>query len=117
MNKLFIFSLFLVLLLGSGFTTKEMIPTSLKINIRNDLGNIESGVVVTLYGNETDFQQEKNPIQSGETDDKGMVTFKGLEAKIYYVAAVKGDKNNYGAGVQTGKLEAKKVNKVTIIIE
>jgi hypothetical protein len=46
-----------------------------------------------------------------------MVTFKGLEAKIYYVAAVKGDKNNYGAGVQTGKLEAKKVNKVTIIIE
>ncbi len=117
MKKLVIFSFFFVFLLGSGFTSNEMIPTSLKINIRNDLGNIESDVVVTLYGSETDFQQEKNPVQSGKTNDKGMVTFKGLDAKIYYVSAVKGDKNNYGAGVQTGKLEAKRVNKVTIIIE
>jgi uncharacterized GH25 family protein len=117
MNKRIFYSLFFVFLLGSGFTIEEMIPTSLKINIRNDLGNIESNVAVTLYDNETDFQQEQNPVQSGKTNDKGMVTFKGLEAKVYYVAAVKGDKNNYGAGVQTGKLEAKKVNKVTIIIE
>ena len=117
MKKYHFFILFFFILIASGFTAKEVIPTSLKINIRNDLGNIESNVIVTLYGNETDFQQEKNPVQTGTTNDKGMVTFKGLEAKVYYVAAVKGDKNNYGAGVQTSRLEAKKVNKVTIIIE
>ena len=51
------------------------------------------------------------------TDNKGRVTFKDLEEKVYFINAVKGDMNNYGMGVQTGKLEKGKVNKVTIVIE
>jgi hypothetical protein len=45
------------------------------------------------------------------------VKIKELEARVYYVNAEKGDKNNIGAGVMTDKLDEGKVNKVTIIIE
>ncbi len=117
MKKQLFFSLFIFLLIGMGFTSSDAIPTSLKITIRNDLGNLESGVSVTLYANKEDFQKEENPVQQGTTNDKGVVSFKQLQAKVYFVAAVKGDMNNYGAGVQTNKLEEKRVNKVTIIIE
>ena len=117
MKNVHFLTLFFILLIGSGFDLKEAIPTSLKITIRNDLGNLESGVTVTLYANQQDFEKEQNPVQTGTTNDKGLVTFKDLQAKVYFVAAVKGDMNNYGAGVQTNQLEAKKINKVTIIIE
>jgi hypothetical protein len=117
MKKSLFFILSVFLLTGTSFTASEVIPTSLKINIRNSLGNTESGVSVTLYANQEDFKKEENPVQQGLTDEKGMVTFKGLEAKIYFVAAEKGDMSNFGMGVQTNTLEAKKVNKVTIIIE
>ena len=43
--------------------------------------------------------------------------FKDLKAISYFVLAKKGDKNNFGGGEQTGKLEAKRINKVTIVIE
>jgi len=117
MKKHLFFILFLFLLIGWGFTLKEVIPTNLKITIRNDLGNLESDVTVTLYASQEDFQKEQNALLQGMTDTKGVVTFKDLQAKVYFVSAVKGDMNNYGAGVQTNQLEAKKVNKVTIIIE
>ncbi len=118
MKKTIIFTLFIFSLIGTGFTIDNTtIATSLKITIRNDLGNIESGVTVTLYGSKEDFQKEENFIQQGQTNEKGVVSFKGLQAKAYFVTAVKGDMDNFGAGVQTGTLEAKKTNKVTIIIE
>ncbi len=117
MKKTVFFTLFVFSLMGTGFTVDKIIPTSLKITIRNNLGNIESGVTVTLYANKEDFKKEQNSIQKGETNEKGVVTFKKLQAKAYFVSAIKGDMNNYGAGVQTNSLDAKKVNKVTIIIE
>ena len=101
----------------SSLNADDLIGTSLKITIRNDLGNLESGVSVSLYANKTDFQKEENPVQQGTTNEKGLVTFKNLQAKAYYVIAMKGEMNNYGGGVQTNRLDANKVNKVTIIIE
>jgi len=116
--KQFIFLALLIFSLSAtGLPLPETIATSLKINIRNELGNLESGVTVTLYANQEDFKKEVNPVQSGVTNEKGMVTFKKLQAKAYYVTAVKGDKNNFGLGVQTNTLEANKINKVTIVIE
>ncbi len=117
MKKTIFFSLIVSTLMLSAFEYSDYIGTSLKITVRNDLGNIESGVLVTLYKNKEDFQQEENFVLKGFTNDKGIVSFKGLNPKAYYVTAVKGDMNNYGAGVQTNPLEANKVNKVTIIIE
>lgn len=96
----------------------QLLPTSLRITILNELGNAESEVKVTLYSNSEDYKKEENAVMEGKfTDKKGRVTFKGLEPKAYFVNAVKGDKNNYGAGVQTDILEEGRINKVNIIIE
>ena len=83
-------------------------PTSLRITVLNELGNTEEEVKVTLYHNSEDYKKEENAVMEGKmTDKKGRVTFKGLESKVYFVNAEKGDKNNYGAGVQTDKLQGR----------
>ncbi len=93
-------------------------PCSLRIMVLNDLGNIEEGARVLLYHNKSDYQASKNPVRAAEvTDHKGIVKFKKLKAKAYFVDVRKGNKNNDGAGAQTAKLEAGKANRVTIIIE
>ena len=117
MRKTVFFALILAISMSTGFETSKSLATSLKITIRNDLGNTESGVLVTLYKSKKDFQKEENFVLKGHTNDKGVVSFKGLNAIAYFVSAVKGDMNNYGAGVQTNPLDANKINKVTIIIE
>ncbi len=117
MKKTLFFAAAIALLVATAFTESKPLATSLKITIRNDLGNIESGVQVTLYKSKEDFQKEQNIVMQEHTNHKGVVHFKGLNAKTYYVSAVKGDMNNYGAGVQTNPLDENKINKVTIIIE
>ena len=95
----------------------QIIKTQMSVTIRNELGNTEEGVTVQLYENEEDYKTEKNVAAEGVTDNKGVAKFKDLKAISYFVLAKKGDKNNFGAGEATGKLEAKKINKVTIVIE
>jgi hypothetical protein len=108
-------ALFVFALILCSFTA-QMIPTSLKITVRNDLGAIEGDVKVTLYANKEDYEKSANPVAGGKTDSKGMVYFQHLTALNYYISAEKGDKNNFGAGEKIDNLEANKVNKVTIII-
>ena len=116
-SKLLIFCGLMLVALTS-FSTFQVFNTSMKINVRNELGNIEEGVSVQLFGSEEDYRNETNPVtEKLVTDKKGNVKFKELESKVYYVSAVKGDKNNVGAGVATAKLEDGKMNKLTIIIE
>ncbi|MBL6448358.1 carboxypeptidase regulatory-like domain-containing protein [Fulvivirga sp. 29W222] len=101
-----------------AFTNAELLSTSLKITVRNELGNLEEGVSVQLFPTEEDYRNETNPVTEKQlTDSKGQVKFKDLASKVYFVNAVKGDKNNIGAGVQTDTLIEGKMNKVTIIIE
>jgi uncharacterized protein (DUF2141 family) len=96
----------------------QLFKTNLRITIQDDLGNIQEGATVTLYGNKDDYRKSENPVMDSQvTDDKGRVTFKDLEAKIYHVFAEKGDMNNNNLGVQTDTLEAKKLNKVAIVIQ
>ena len=99
-------------------TSDQLLPTSLRITVLNELGNTETEVMVTLYGNNEDYKKEENAVMEGKmTDKRGRVIFKGLAPKVYFVNAEKGDKNNYGAGVQTDTLQEGRVNKVNIIIE
>jgi uncharacterized GH25 family protein len=99
-------------------TAAQVFNTSIRITILNELGNPVEGAAVQLYHSEEDYRQETNPAtEVYYTDKKGQVKIKDLEAKVYYVNAEKGDKNNIGAGVMTDTLEEKKLNKVTIIIE
>lgn len=95
----------------------QIIKTQMNVTIRNELGNTEDGVTVQLYENEEDYKGEKNIAAEATTDEKGVAKFKDLKAISYFVLAKKGDKNNFGGGEQTGKLEAKRINKVTIVIE
>jgi len=95
----------------------QIIKTQIAITIRNDLGNTEAGVKVMLFDKEEDYTKEVNVVAEGETDEKGVVKFKELKAASYYVIARKGDLDNSGGGEQTGKLEANRVNKVTIVIQ
>lgn len=99
-------------------TADQLLPTSLRITILNELGNAEEGVEVILYATEEDYKKEENPVMPLQlTDKKGRVNFKELKPQIYFVNAEKGDKNNYGAGVQTAVLQEGRINKVNIIIE
>jgi hypothetical protein len=99
------------------FTAFQIIKTQMTLTVRNDLGNTEAGVTVQLYETEDDYKAEKNAAAEGVTDNKGVVKFKDLKAISYYVLAKKDDKDNFGGGEKTGKLEANKINKVTIVIQ
>jgi hypothetical protein len=106
--------LVLLLLMASAF---QLIKTQISITIRNELGNTEQGVTVQLYEKEEDYKAEKNAVAEGTTDAKGVIKFKELKAISYFVIAKKDDKDNFGGGEQTGKLEANRINKVTIVIQ
>lgn len=95
----------------------QVLPTSLRITVRNELGNIEEGAVVQLFASDEDLREGENVIEEAKTDKKGRVTFRNLEPKAYYVNVEKDDKNNFGAGQVTSELKQGRMNKVTIIIE
>src|SRR5690606_41718257 len=95
----------------------QLLSTSLRITVLNELGNIEEGATVVLYKTEEDYEEGANAVATGETDKKGRVNFKNLEPIIYFVHAENGERNNYGAGIQTTPLTEGKMNRVNIIIE
>lgn len=108
---------FAVLAVSLTLLQFQIIKTQMSVTIRNELGNTEEGATVQLFENEEDYKAEKNAAAEGKTDEKGVAKFKDLKAISYFVLAKKGEKNNFGGGEQTGKLEAKRINKVTIVIE
>ena len=104
-------------LLFFAFINASMIPTSLRITVLDELGNIVEGAKVDLYASESDYENSSNSVQESQyTDEKGKVTFKNLNKTKYWVNVEKGDKNNYGAGVEV-ELTPKKLNKSNIVIE
>ena len=107
-------TLILAFSLLTGF---QLIKTQMTLTVRNELGNTEAGVTVQLYEQEDDYKAEKNPSASGTTDEKGVVRFKDLKPVSYFILARKGDKDNAGGGEQTGELAAKRMNKVTVVIQ
>lgn len=96
----------------------QLFKTNLRITIQDDLGNVEEGVTVTLYGNNDDYRAGENAVQESQmTDKRGRVTFKDLKPQVYHVFAEKGKMSNNNLGVKTDTLEAKKLNKVAIMIQ
>lgn len=109
-------ALILLVVTLSSFTNHSPLPTNAKFTIVDELGNMVEGATVTLYVSKEDYREEVNPAQTGLTNAKGMVTFKKLDPKVYFIHAYKGDKNNNFAGVETDALVAGKMNKITIVI-
>jgi len=111
-------SLIIVAIFCCAFQLNNPLPTSLRITVLNELGNVVEGADVTLFATDEDYRKEENPVMdSQQTDRKGRVTFKNLQPKTYFVLAEKGDLNNNAAGVQTDILQEGRLNKVNIIIE
>jgi hypothetical protein len=109
-----IFAVLTLLLLLSAF---QLIKTSLNVTVRDENGNTVEAATVQLFENEDDYTKEQNVAAQGTTDAKGYVKIKDLKSIPYFVIVRKGDKDNAGGGEKTEKLEAKKINKVTIVIQ
>ncbi|HOO09696.1 MAG TPA: carboxypeptidase-like regulatory domain-containing protein [Cyclobacteriaceae bacterium] len=116
MKKLLILPFVLVLITVAD-THAQIFNTSLTLTVRDDLGNTVEGATVQLFGTEADYLAEVNVVVEDVTDKKGVVKFKKLEPKPYYVIARKDDLDNSGGGEQIGKLEEGKFNKATVIIQ
>ena len=118
--KKFIISLAIVAMMATLVSTDTQIfKTALKVTILDDLGNIQQGAKVRLFESEADYKAETNAILPEEqgTDKKGVIWFRDIPAKAYWILAENGDLNNWSGGVKTGALEKKKINKINIIIE
>jgi len=108
----FLLPLFLIIMSSS-----VLLNTSLKLTVLDELGNIVEGASVDLYSSGEDYDNNANPIQETQvTNQKGQVVFKNLDKKKYWINVEKGDKNNFGAGVEV-ELVTGKINKSTVIIE
>ena len=102
------------LLLSQSF---QIIKTTLSLTVRDEVGNTVEGATVQLFEKEEDYVAEKNVAVEGTTDAKGILKLKDLKAMSYFVIVRKDDKDNSGGGERTGKLEEKRINKVTIVIQ
>jgi uncharacterized protein (DUF2141 family) len=103
-----------LLIVLSGF---QIIKTTLNLTVRDEVGNTVEGATVQLFEKEEDYISEKNVAVEGTTDAKGVLKLKDLKAMSYFVIVRKDDKDNSGGGERTGKLEEKRINKVTIVIQ
>ena len=90
LNSTIVLSLFLLTLSSFSNHSVILLPTSLKVTVLDKNGNIVKGVTVTLYKNEADYFEEKDPIREGQiTDEKGRTVFKKLTPAAYYIYAKK----------------------------
>lgn len=103
-----------IIILASSF---QLLKTYLTITVRDEVGNTVSDATVQLFEKEEDYNKEENVAMEGVTDNKGVLKLKDLKAISYFVIVRKEDKDNAGGGERTGKLDEKKVNKVTIVIQ
>lgn len=107
----------LMVLVVTSLMGFQIIKTQVTLTVRDELGNQVEGASVQLFETEANYLEEKNPIAEGTTDAKGIAKFKDLKAIAYYVIVRKDDKDNSGGGEVIGKLEEKKINKATIVIQ
>lgn len=112
-----VFRFAFLIILAMSLASLQLIKTSLNVTVRDETGNTVEGATVMLFENETDYTKETNVVAQGVTDKKGYLKLKELKSIPYYVIVRKDDKDNSGGGEKTEKLEAKKINKVTIVIQ
>ena len=110
--------LFFILLTLTAVRPRQVLTTSLRVTVLDNLGNPVQGAAVALYNNETDYERSENPAAGPAlSDDKGRVTFKDLHPAAYFMEVSKEDMSNYGGGNKTAVLEKNKLNRVNVIID
>ena len=119
LRKLFpvILLAFCFLYVASNESKAQILKTKLKVTVLNELGNPVEDAKVTIFKNRSDYDEEKNAVDKFQmTNQKGAVTFKGLDSIPYYVMVVKGEMNNFGRGEKVNSLEKGRLNKVNVVI-
>jgi hypothetical protein len=119
MKKLLLIKSFLIFMLLTSFTLEwQKASTSLRITVRDDLGNLVENATVVLYKTEADYKNEKNPaVEAAKTNVKGEARFRNLDPIAYFVDVQKGDLSNDGGGVRLKRLDKGKANRITVIIQ
>jgi hypothetical protein len=111
------FKIFTLIALFAALSAFQIIKTTLNVTVRDELGNTVEGAKIQLFETEEDYNAEKNVVAETVTDKKGIAKLKDLKAISYFILVKKEDKDNSGGGEKVAKLEANKINKVTIIIQ
>ena len=114
--KLSIRAFFALVILATAMSF-QIIKTRLNITVRDDLGNIVAGASVQLFETEDDYNKEQNVAAQAVTGNDGKVSLKDLKDIQYFILVKKDDKDNVGGGERTDKLEANRINRVTVIIQ
>jgi hypothetical protein len=109
-----VLALLVLIVTASAF---QIIKTSLNVTVRDETGNTVEGATVQLFEKEEDYTKEQNVAATGITDKKGYVKIKDLKSIAYFIIVRKDDKDNAGGGEKVGKLDAKKMNKITVVIQ
>lgn len=113
-----IIALFIIISATSVSAELQILPTGMRITVLNSVGSPVENAKVTIYKTSEDYESEENAIAGPAfTDEKGRVTFKNLEERMYFIQVIKGEENNYGEGEQSGKLKKGKINKFNIVIQ
>ena len=116
MKKLLALPVFLILLSVTP-SEAQLFNTSLTLTVRDDLGNTVEGATVKIFETEQDYLAETKVFMEGVTDKKGVVKFKKLDGKSYFLLVRKDDMDNAGGGEKIGQLEEGKFNKATVVIQ
>ena len=117
MKKSILSTLIILMMIAFTSTNAEVLPTNLKITVIDELGNLVAGAEVKIYSSKEDYLNSTNPVASQKTSAKGVVKFKKLEPKVYFIEAVSGDKKNDGLGAATEALQEGRTNVVNVVIE
>ena len=112
-----VLTLFFAFFLSSCSKSSTPAPTALQITITDGLGNVVTGASVTLYGSQTDWTNNTNPIGSATSDSKGVVTFTNLSSTTYYWLAQDGCENNiHGSATNQTPLTANATTTITTVL-
>ncbi|MCC5930850.1 MAG: hypothetical protein JJU28_16520 [Cyclobacteriaceae bacterium] len=118
MRKPFVFMLLLATMACFAFTpSNQVLPTNLRLTVLNNIGNPVQGAMVKLYANEDDYDEDTNAVAAAVSDKKGIVNFKGLETKKYFVRATKGKLSNADTAFETDQLVSGRINRINLIIQ
>ena len=112
-----ILTLVFLCLIFVSFSIYTVDSTKVKIIVVDENSSLVEGANVILYINHERYKSEKNASASGKTNSKGVIQFKNLEEKVYYIHVRKGQLNNNGGSIQTDTLHASSKNRFQIMID
>lgn len=88
----------------------------MRITVVDENNAAISGAKVQVFATHKNYEEEKNPVATGETTGKGSVQFKNLKEQKYYILVTKGTLNNHHTHNETEVLSNKGTNRFEIMI-